>query len=357
VYVQFERFRAAQYSRELSEKVWRGSVKIAEQGYWAGGEPPYGLQRLLLDEKREPLHTLEPGQRKGIQNQRVTLVAGDAAEVAVVQRIFHEFVDLGYSEYRIAERLNADGILSPSGNRWAAGSVIARLRNEKYAGTMVYNQTSQKLKTPSRHNPREQWVRTPEAFEGIIDLEQFLQAQEILEERRKKYDPERMLGQLHAVYQQYGVLRSSLLRLQEEMPAAATFARHFGTLDAAFQRLYREQCDRARQLVHEQICEHIPEVLAYADFLVLGRKLALSVQPAVPMHRGFEAYWPFRPDPRHVIDLTLGVILSAPEDAEILGYVALPRWLAGSHTLRLCSTSTRIDLFGRTDLAFLQQLL
>ena len=35
--VQFERFRAAQYSRELSDKVWRGCVKIAEQGYLAGG--------------------------------------------------------------------------------------------------------------------------------------------------------------------------------------------------------------------------------------------------------------------------------------------------------------------------------
>ncbi len=37
VYVQFERFRAAQYSRELSDKVFRGCVKIAEQNYLAGG--------------------------------------------------------------------------------------------------------------------------------------------------------------------------------------------------------------------------------------------------------------------------------------------------------------------------------
>ena len=73
VYVQFERFRAAQYSRELSDKVWRGCMKISEQGYWSGGPPPYAMQRLLLDEKREPLHTLQPGQRKGIQNQRVTM--------------------------------------------------------------------------------------------------------------------------------------------------------------------------------------------------------------------------------------------------------------------------------------------
>jgi len=83
VYVQFERFRAAHYSRELSDKVWRGCVKVAEQGYWAGGSPPYGLRRLLLDEKREPLNVLSPGQRKGVQNQRVTLVEGDPREVAV----------------------------------------------------------------------------------------------------------------------------------------------------------------------------------------------------------------------------------------------------------------------------------
>lgn len=101
VYVQFERFRAAQYSKELSDKVWRGCVKIAEQGYWAGGKPPYGLHRLLLDEAREPVHVLVPGQRKSIQNQRVTLTEGLPEQVAVIRRIFYEFVELGHSEYRI----------------------------------------------------------------------------------------------------------------------------------------------------------------------------------------------------------------------------------------------------------------
>jgi len=70
----------------------------------------------------------------------------------------------GDSEYKIAEDLNRDGIPSPSGRRWGAGGILARLRNEKYAGTMVYNQTSGKLKTPKHPNPPEQWVRTPEAL-------------------------------------------------------------------------------------------------------------------------------------------------------------------------------------------------
>ena len=357
MYVQFERFRAAQYSRELSDKVWRGCVRIAQQGYWAGGSPPYGFNRLLLDEKREPLHTLDPGQRKGIQNQRVTLVEGDATQITIIQRIFHEFVELGYSEHKIAERLNNDGILSPGGRRWGAAMVLSRLRNETYVGTLLYNRTSQKLKTPRHDNPPEAWVRTAEAFDGIVSPEQFARAQEIFQERRRKYDPDRMLGQLRDVYQQYGVFRSSLLRLQEDMPKAGTYARQFGSWDQAFQQLYCEPRDRAREMVHEQIRSHVPDVLPYSDFLVLDRKLAVSVQPAVPIPSGYAAYWPIRPDSRQVIDITLGVLLSDPHDFEILGYVALPRWISGASTLRVGSASTRTELFGRSDLAFLQNLL
>ena len=40
VYVQFERFRAAQFSKELSAKVSHGCIKIAQQGYWVGGVRP-----------------------------------------------------------------------------------------------------------------------------------------------------------------------------------------------------------------------------------------------------------------------------------------------------------------------------
>ena len=145
-------------------------------------------------------------------------MAGDPAQVAVICRIFHEFVELDYSEHRIAERLNADGIPSPAGRRWGASGVPARLRNETYQGTMVYNRTSQKLKTPRHDNPDEEWVRTPEAFEGIVSQEQFVQAQAILDERRRKYQLERLLEQLACLYKQHGLVHSSLLRLDEDLP-------------------------------------------------------------------------------------------------------------------------------------------
>jgi DNA invertase Pin-like site-specific DNA recombinase len=357
VYVQFERFRAAQYSRELSDKVWRGCVKIAEQGYWAGGSPPYGLQRLLLDEKRDPLSVLAPGQRKGIQNQRVTLVEGDPHEVAVIRRIFHEFVELGYSEYRIAEGLNKERIASPSGGRWGAGGVLARLRQEKYAGTMVYNQTSGKLKTPTINNPPDQWVRTPEAFAGVIDIELFLRAQELLEKRKQRYDPDYMLRMLDALYRSHGMVRPGLFRLGDDLPSAGGYSREFGSLDLAFQKLFDGERHKARDAVHEQIRSHVPETMAYSDFLVLDQKLTVSIQPAVPVPHGYTSYWPLRRDSRSVIDMTLGVLLSEPADFEILGFIALPRFGLDTKPLRFTSSSTRTELFGRADLTFLQQLL
>jgi len=106
IYVGFERFRAAQYSRELSEKVFRGCVKVSQQGFRAGGAPPYGLHRLLLNEARRPVQVLNPGERKSIQNQRVTLAPGDEVQMAVVRRILQSFVD-GAEEAKIAEALKA----------------------------------------------------------------------------------------------------------------------------------------------------------------------------------------------------------------------------------------------------------
>jgi hypothetical protein len=287
----------------------------------------------------------------------VTLVEGDPHEVAVIRRIFHEFVELGYSEYRIAEGLNKEGITSPSGRRWGAGSVLDRLRQEKYAGTMVYNQTSGKLKTPKHDNPPEQWVRTPEAFAGVIDFELYLRAQEVLEKRRQRYDPDYMLRTLDTLYRSHGMMRPSLLRLSDELPSAGGYSREFGSLDLAFQRLFDGERDKARDAVQEQIRSHIPETLAYSDFLVLNQKLTVSIQPAVPVPHGYDSYWPLRRDTRPVIDMTLGVLLSEPADFSILGFIALPRFGLDSRPLRFTSSSTRTELFGRADLKFLQQLL
>ena len=177
----------------------------------------------------------------------------------------------------------------------AAGGVLARLRNEKYAGTMVYNQTSGKLKTPKLPNPPDRGCEPSEAFPGIVDAELFLQAQEILEKRKQRYDPDYMLRVIDELYRSRGMVLPGLLRVDDELPSSGAYSRQFGSLDQAFQNLFDGERGKARENVHEQIRGHIPEVTAYSDFLVLD---TVSIQPAVPIPHGYESYWPIRRDPR-----------------------------------------------------------
>ncbi len=358
VYVQFERFRAAQYSRELSDKVFRGCVKIVQQGYWAGGKPRYGFRRLLLNETRQPVQILQPGERKSIQNQRVTLTLGEEREVAVVRRIFHEFTQGGRHEQAIAESLNHDRIPSPGGRLWDGAKVRDILMDERYTGTMVYNRTTQKLKTPSRPNPKEKWIRTPEAFERVIEPEVFAKAQEIFADRARFHTPAYMLEKLETLFQLHGIVRPSLVRAAPDMPSPSAYLKHFGSMDSAFQQLFSEVRAVAGSQVNEHIEALVDQVIVYDDFLVIDQKLTVLVQPSVPMPCGLTTYWFFRPDQREVIDITLGVPLSEGVQPRILGYLALPRLLVQDHWIRLFSTSdSRLEMYGHNGLAIIEQLL
>jgi DNA invertase Pin-like site-specific DNA recombinase len=357
VYVQFERFRAAQYSKELSDKVFRGCVKIAEQGYWAGGKPPYALRRLLLDEARKPVQTLAPGQRKSIQNQRVTLAHGEELHVATVQRIFREFTQTLRSMQDIAESLNRDGVVSPGGGRWDRSKIRRILLNELYVGTLVYNRTTQKLKTPTRHNPKSEWVRTPGAFEPLVERPVFDEAQRLVTQAALRYTPEYMLEQLRRVLDEHELVRPGLLRADPVAPAAATYAKHFASLDSAYQQVFRHALQQVKQEVEAQLRGLVQGVESYDDFLVVNGRFTVLIQPSVPVPHGYTQYWYFRPDTRAVVDITLGVPVSGPRGPEILGYLALPRLLVEDRGIRLFGSSeTRLELYGHRGLDVIFQL-
>ena len=357
VYVQFERFRAAQYSKELSDKVFRGCVRIAQQGYWAGGKPPYGLNRLLLSETREPVQVLDPGERKSIQNQRVTLTAGNDAEVRTIRRIFGQFTKGGRQEGAVADGLNRDGVAAPGGGEWNAPKVRHVLTNEVYIGTLVYNRTTQKLKTPSRTNPPDKWVTTPGAFEPVVDKEVFDRAQEILRQRQLRYTRGYMIERLRQVFDQHGIIRSSLVRADAESPSPATFTKRFSSLDAACQKIFQEVVHGTRVEVEARLREIAGEVEAYEDFLVINRRFTVLVQPTMPLQHGYTEYWFLQPDSRDVVDITLGVPISGSEPHPILGYLALPRLLVGARSFRLFSSSeSRLDMYGHDGLELIRQL-
>ncbi len=363
VYLQFERFRAAQFSKELSVKVFHGCITIAKQGYWAGGKAPYGFNRLLLDETRRPLHVLEPHQKKGIQNQRVTLTPGDAAQVSAVRRIFGEFVGKGQTNHvvqrqqDIADGLNQDGIRSPGGAVWDASKVRHILTNPMYAGTLVYNKTTQKLKTPSRRNPKDQWIKTSGAFEPVIDSELFEQAQFIFAQAASRFTPAAMVANLDRIYREFGFVRASLLRAEDDCPSASTYVTRFRSLDAAYQQIFSSTLVQIAQEVEATLRDQVDQIERYDNFLVINRSFTVLVQPSIPVPYGYQHYWYFRPDLRSMVDITLGVPVSGTEGPRILGYLALPRLLVPDRGIRLFGASeTRLSMYGHAGLDIITQL-
>jgi DNA invertase Pin-like site-specific DNA recombinase len=358
IVVGLERYRAAQYSRELSDKVFKGLARIAQQGYHAGAKPPYGLHRLLLNEARKPVQILRSGEHKSIQNQRVTLTPGDKHKVEVVQRIFEECA-LGRKSVReIANGLNTDSIPSPSGGKWTPFNVRIVLANEAYIGTMIYNRSSSRLLSPPRRNPRDTWIRSPNAFAAIVSKELYDQAQAALRERQRLLSPENLLAHLDKTFRQTGMVDVRLLTASSEAPSLDAYYRRFRGVGAAFQLLHAEAVREVRQRVRDGLKEVARHIEDHADFHVLDGRLTVLVQPSVPVPSGYESYWPFRPDPRKVIDITLGVPLSGGSDWKIMGYLAFPRLFFRARAIRILGPNDhRIECFGHAGLGFLKGLL
>ena len=355
--VQFERLRAAQHSKELSVKVSHGCIHIARQGFWNGGRPPYGLDRILLDERRNPLQTLQLHQKKGIANQRVTLAPGPEEEVKTVQRIFLELTQARHSLEKIADGLNESGIPAGRGGVWTAGKVRRILCNALYTGTMIYNKTTQKLKTPRRRVPQNEWIKTGQAFAAIVEPPVFEEAQRLLDILAGRYTPEFMLDQLRRIIGEHQILRPAFLRVDPDAPSPGAYAKHFHSLDLAYQRLFRGTLDQVRKQVISLLHNEVDQLDTYDDFVVINRKFTVLIQPSVPVPHGYGYYWYFRPDKRPVVDITLGVPVSGNETPTILGFLALPRLMVSDRSIRLFETSdARLDMYGHTGLDMILQL-
>jgi len=342
VLLSLERHRAASYSLELSGKVWKGSAKIASFGYWAGGSAPYGMCRMLLDERHDPVRPLAPGERKAIQNQRVTLAPSKGKDAGIVRHIFHAFVEEGKAPETIARALNGLGEPSPGGGRWGCDSITSILRNEVYAGVMVWNKSTQKMKTRSRPNPASDWVRAKDAFASIVPPELFQKAQEILTAqavaRARKYSDADMVRRLREIHESYGTISSRLVAAAEEMVSANTYAHRFGSFDRAYQAIFHEMADARRAQIIESIRGSAGDVQDFDDFVVIDNYFSIAIQPAVPIAHGYEASWTFHPDQRLQVDLTIGVPLSCPVRCDVLGFLAFPR-LMFKQKVRIHSTA------------------
>ena len=229
-----KRAMAAEYSRELSSKVFAAQCEFTALGFKQGGTAGYALRRATFGADGRPKKTLELGERKGALTDRVQFALGPGHEVAVVRRIYKWYVTDGIGDTEIAARLNESSIPSESTRPWTAWLVRGILTNEKYLGNLVFNRRSFKLSRDVVYNPADEWIRRNDQFPALIPRALFDQAAEVRRRRQQGPTDEELLEMLRQVYKKHGRITSSLITDFPGIPNAKLFGIKFGSLLHAY---------------------------------------------------------------------------------------------------------------------------
>lgn len=365
-----KRAMAAEYSRELSTKVFAGQCRLVELGYRQGGPAGFGLRRLLLDERGEPKGELKRGERKSLQTDRVVLIPGPAEERAVVERIFRWFVELERNERQIADLLNRDAVSEES--RWTRGTVHQVLTNEKYIGNNVYNRVSFKLKKRRVRNAPEQWVRAEGAFKPVIARDLFDAARAMIQARSQRLSDDEMLALLRTFYKETGMLSGLVIDEQDGLPSSSAYRSRFGSLLRVYGLVgYRPRRDYRYIEINRRLRELHPDIVGQiigglaaqgghvqqhpdSDLLDVNGEFSVSVVIArCKSTPGGSHRWRMRFDTGLLPEITVVVRMDAA-NRRAFDYYLLPRIDVLSERIRLADENgLSIDAYRFDDLMLL----
>lgn len=230
-----KRTMAAEYSRELSAKVFAAQCRFANQGYKMGGFAGYGLRRVSHDQNGKERRVLEPGERKAAATDRVRFAWGPPHEVKIVRQIYEWFVHDKFGDTKIAGMLNEKQVATECGRPWTAAMVKSILINEKYVGRVMYNRGSAKMSSLRVLNAKEDWICVDDAFPAMVSPQLFKSAAEERQRRNRQTDRDELIGMLQALYKRHGKVTLAIIDAAPGIPKHKYFAARFGTLAAAYQ--------------------------------------------------------------------------------------------------------------------------
>jgi DNA invertase Pin-like site-specific DNA recombinase len=238
-----KRAMAAEYSRELSVKVFAGQARLTELGFRQGGMAGYGFRRLLVDQYSKPKFVLDLGEEKSIATDRVILIPGPPNEIKTVREIFEMYAEKRIPAAKIARFLNKRGIPWMFGRPWTRFVIRDMVTNPKYIGNNVSNRRSAKLRSPRHWNPPEMWIRRDSAFEGLVDPGLYQRAEAVAAARSRPYTDDELLQLLRAFLKRNQKLTADLIRSDPGMPCPQVYNDRFGGLMEAYRRI-GYKCDR-----------------------------------------------------------------------------------------------------------------
>lgn len=360
-----KRVMAAEYSRELGVKIFNAQRRLASMGFRQGGQPGYGLRRLLVSADGTPKEILLQGQRKSIATDRVIQIPGTPEEVACVREMYRLFVEERVCFVAIAKELNRRGIPYLRGKQWDQRAIKTVLTHPKYAGVNQYGRFSAKLYTPKVENPRSQWTFAPQAFEPVVDPNIFKRAQEIIATFTWNKSDETVLGILKALLVKQGRLNMNLIEHTPEVPSVTTIRSRFGSISRAYELVGYDTKDgysrrgrleelrnirRMRQALMEEIVslskgsvkiENRGARFRTCLRLRNGRRIAVVVSRHIYDYKNSDR-WRFRCVAREYRLVTLIARLNRSNDAFMDFFVVPP--LRSTRWVRLFANDSRLNM-------------
>jgi DNA invertase Pin-like site-specific DNA recombinase len=229
---RLKRLMAAEFSRDLSEKIHRAQLRLARLGFHAAGTAIYGFRRVAVSPDGGGTQVLEAGVPKPLITHRVIIRPGPPEELAVIRRIFRRFT-LGYKSPRtIAWELEAEGVDPGIGRRWTEDRVRRLLQNELVVGISVSRRTRQHLRSKRRKTESDEWIRV-KVCDPIVSRRLFNQAQGRFKDQRR-FTEKSMLLVLEAIWRRHGKINADIINATPGAPCAGSYAHYFGKLSKAY---------------------------------------------------------------------------------------------------------------------------
>jgi DNA invertase Pin-like site-specific DNA recombinase len=136
-----KRAMAAEYSRELGDKVFAAEKRWAELGFKQAGSAGYALHRLMISSDGTRKQLLAKGEVKCLQSDHVVLVPGEPEEVACVREMYRLVVEGKSTPFAIARELNRRK-LTERGRNWNHQNVYRILTH--YLGHLAFGRYGSK---------------------------------------------------------------------------------------------------------------------------------------------------------------------------------------------------------------------
>jgi DNA invertase Pin-like site-specific DNA recombinase len=354
-----KRSMAAEFSRELGEKEFRGKTRLVRLGFWVGGTAGYGYRRLMVSATGKRKQILKLGENKSLMTDRVILVPGPRKETECVRLMFSMALERNGCS-AIARHLNRMGLTHEGGGPWSHKSVFNILTNPKYAGCNVWHRSTLRLRDKRKWVAPEQWVLKPNAFTPIVDRDTFDRVQDALPRAADySWSGDEILRRVKRLLKAKGRLSENLLDTARGMPALYTIYKHFGSCRQLYERVgYQppanvmftsEQAQRAlslRKEVIEEITTLFPNnaVISrlskrHRPMLLIDSTFLVAILLCRPARRKGRSHWAVEPHPGERTYVTLLCTMNSNHDSVIDHYLFPELDGFKSHEL------TRNDLF------------